>query len=53
MNRWWKPIGTEMTMSIMNAIRPISSLNSRPPAALGSKVYMAMYAGNSQKYTMA
>ena len=53
MYRWWKPIGTLITSSMMKAMRAISSLNRRPPAIFGRMVYIAIYAGNSQKYTIA
>ena len=35
-------LGTLITISMMNATRPISSLKRRPPAIFGSIVYMAM-----------
>jgi hypothetical protein len=42
MYRWWKPIGTLITSSMMNAMRAISSLNRRPPATFGRIVYIAI-----------
>ncbi len=39
MNWWWNPTGVESTMNSTNTSRASGSLNSLPPAALGSTAY--------------
>ena len=38
-NWWWKPTGTDTIRNIQNASRASESLNSLPPACLGSMPY--------------